>query len=82
MNFRRKLKDYITGVAVVGAVSLISLALHVLFPKNGHSAAAIQIVSSGFWVAWSTLVLVFALFYALWVFFLYNYDSATRNRTR
>ena len=83
MNLRKKLIDYITGVAVVGAISLVSFVLHVLFPKNGHgSTVSIQLFSPSFWVAWTTLMLVFDLFYALWVFFLYNYNLAGRSRSR
>lgn len=83
MNLRKKLIDYITGVAVVGAISLVSFVLHVLFPKNGHgSTVSIQLFSPSFWVAWTSLMLVFALFYALWVFFLYNYNLAGRSRSR
>ncbi len=83
MNLHKKLTDYITGVSVVGAVSFISFVLHVLFPRNGHaSAAAMQLFSPSFWIAWTTLMLVFALFYALWVFFLYNYNLAGRSRSR
>lgn len=71
MSVCRKLTDYVTGVAVVGAVAMVSWVLHALFPRHGHGVAlSFALFDESFWIGWSTLMAVFGLVFAVWVFFL------------
>ena len=71
MPVYKKVFDYLTGMAAVGAVAMVSLILHELFPRHGHGAAlSFALFNETFWIAWSTLMVVFGLVFAVWVFFL------------